>query len=1228
MAGPVERGGPEGTDDRKETPPTLTKEQIDGHVPALKSLIKSHNQRNKGDQIRLDFESEDIEVRDMGIAKGKEVMDEDLGKPFKETRRTPLTRRIIEFAGPEYKTRMAHARMVLNVSTNPGQVSTGWFERLPHDSINEWADLREAFAARSRYSLIQLSHPNWPNVFSSKIPTTVNEMMERLDDFVRSEEAYARTGLPKGEVRETHRKTSLSFNIRDSRSSRNTHPGESRRNEYRSNYRSGRDTCLANRTRDDRAPYRPSRGEYNHRVASVLTLESLTKRPKEILATKTQLHLPAPCPMLNPLRSGNTERYCDYHQENIHYTNDCIQLRKQLEMTLESGKSNDLVKDVRQRGKGPHSREAPQQAKDVSEEPLIVEAEVKRYLVRRVYVDEGSSEHCFENLDPRIRAKLKETKTDLVVFAREISKPLGKIELELYFVNGGLCRRTSMKFIVVRAPLPCNIILGRHGLKTLRAISSTVHSMMKFPTQNGVATLEPSDLTGVPHKIIEYTLNVNPSMAPVCQKRRTFSMEKGGVITNEVAEWVKAGIVHPVKYPTYSSNPVLVKKGDGTWRMCIDFKILNPACLKDYYPFPNIDCKVESVMRSVDQLLHQNTLRAKNAGSTYQRLVDSTFQYQIGRNLEAYVDDMVIKSKDEKMLLTDIAETVDNLKRINMKLNLKKCSFRVEEGKFLGYMVSSEGIRANPKKTKALADLESPRTLKEMQSLSGKVAALNRFLAKSAERSLPFFNTLKNITKENKHEYRWTKEAEEAFQQMKKLIMDLPSLTFPWEKETLYAYRTLNEAKRNYVPREKLALSLIHMTRRLRRYFEAHLVKVITNQPIENILNNTETSKKLANYAVELGVYNITFIPRDAVKGQVLADFLSDELEGENEELYFRMPEMPLEKDDTGSYTLFTDGASSPKGSRASLVLIGSSGIEYTYALRLIFSSTNNEAEYEAPPAGLRIARQMNISNLEVKVDSKLVASQININYEADKDSVIKYLAKARRVKQARIDGVQSFNKGSIDREGIWPKDKTERRCLRAKIGQYAMESGVLFKKGPLPPVMGGAKFVIVAIDYFTKWIEAKPLVKITGNELVWKVRNSSDEHSSGSSPSKQAGRKGQQEFDGSKGEKRLPSKKRDTKQRWSNTTTRRFVHQDLGRENLCFEEMKQVGLKTRESWDQNGNDHTGSWKHMKMAPTSYRLWKMRRFLEPGMLSTSINVTCRNFKKFQELFEPSLLVNE
>ncbi|GJW02711.1 hypothetical protein Tco_1561567 [Tanacetum coccineum] len=232
----------------------------------------------------------------------------------------------------------------------------------------------------------------------------------------------------------------------------------------------------------------------------------------------------------------------------------------------------------------------------------------------------------------------------------------------------------------------------------------------------------------------------------------------------------------------------------------------------------------------------------------------------IGRNLEAYVDDIVIKSNDEKMLLANVAETFDNLRKINMKLNLKKCSFGVEEGKFLSYMASSEAICANLKKTSILADIQSPRMLKEMQSLAEKLAALN--------------SPIQVVS------------------------------------------RTLNEAERDYAPMEKLALSLLHMTR---RYFEAHLVKVIINQPIKQILRKTNAFRLLAKYVVELGDYDITFEPRNAVKGQVLADFITEMPDGE---------------------------ASSSKGSRAGSVLISPSGVEHTYALQLTFDRTNNEAEY------------------------------------------------------------------------------------------------------------------------------------------------------------------------------------------------------------------------------------------------------------------------------------------
>ncbi|GKA08508.1 reverse transcriptase domain-containing protein [Tanacetum coccineum] len=269
-------------------------------------------------------------------------------------------------------------------------------------------------------------------------------------------------------------------------------------------------------------------------------------------------------------------------------------------------------------------------------------------------------------------------------------------------------------------------------------------------------------------------------------------MDKRKVVKDEVAEWIKAGIFRKVRYPTWVANPVLVKKTDNSWRMCIDFKDLNKACPKDLYPLSEIDWKIESLMGFKYKCFldaykgyHQIQMAKKdeektafhtdegvfcytkmpfglkNARATYQRLVDTIFEGKIGRNLEAYVDDMVIKSKTEPKMIKDVEKTLLTLKKVNMKLNLKKCSFGIEEGKFLGYIVTSEGIRANLKNAKAVVNMPSPSNLKQMQRLSGKLAALNRFLSKVAEKALPCLDTLKKCT--NKKDFHWTTEAEEAF---------------------------------------------------------------------------------------------------------------------------------------------------------------------------------------------------------------------------------------------------------------------------------------------------------------------------------------------------------------------------------------------------------------------------------------------------------------------------------
>ncbi|GJT45743.1 reverse transcriptase domain-containing protein [Tanacetum coccineum] len=293
---------------------------------------------------------------------------------------------------------------------------------------------------------------------------------------------------------------------------------------------------------------------------------------------------------------------------------------------------------------------------------------------------------------------------------------------------------------------------------------------------------------------------------------------------------------------------------------------------KDEYPKRPLES--ESLKREVhhDETTRQTLHFGVKLGPY--KLVNTIFEGQMGRNLEAFVDDMVIKSKTEPEMIKDVKETLLTLKKVNMKLNPKKCTFGIEEGKLLGYIVTLEGISANPEKAKAVVNMPSPSNLKQMQQLSGKLAALNKFLSKAAKKALPCLDTLKKCT--NKKVFHWTGEAEEAFQEMKRLITELPTLTAPMKEEELMVYlsaankaviavllverhgrqapihyvsRILQGAEINYLPMEKLVLALVYAARRLRR---------------------------LAKWGIELEAYGIKYAPRSVIKGQVLVDFLAN----------------------------------------------------------------------------------------------------------------------------------------------------------------------------------------------------------------------------------------------------------------------------------------------------------------------------------------------------------------
>nr|GEX90467.1 reverse transcriptase domain-containing protein [Tanacetum cinerariifolium] len=1035
--------------------------------------------------------------------------------------------------------------------------------------------------------------------------------------------------------------------------------------------------------------------------------------------------------MVTSVEKRNSNKFCDFHNDKWHSTDECMQLKKQIEEFVRAGKLSHLIKEIKQEREQPKTGRNEAAAKDKpttiymvrswqrtvkqkvtqsfeqvkeiafppltasneTEGPLVIEAEMGGHMIHRMYIDGGSSlkilyEHCFNRLRPEIKSQMVPATTSLTGFSGETIWPLGQLRLLVIIGDANYSTKAWMNFMVVKSLSPYNGIIGRPGLKAIkqdrprfmeclnsqsnggseertRPANFTVALHPDFPDQEVVVggslsdrgrtelcsvlkknldifAWQPSDMTGVSRSVAEHRLNIREGCPPVRQKKRGQAPERARAIQAEVQKLVEAGIIREVYYHDWLSNPVMVKKHDGSWRMCVDFMDLNKACPQDCYPLSEIDWKVESLcgcpfkcfldaykgyhkiqLAEADKgktAFHTRQgvycytkmpFGLKNSGATYQRLMDKAFEGQVGWNIEVYVDDLVVKSYTEAEMMRDIEETFRTLRKVNMKLNPKKCSFGLAEGVFLGYVITPEGIKPSPDKTAAVRQLPSPRTIKEVQSLNGKLAILNRFLSKSVEKSLPLFQTLKKCIK--KSDFHWTAEAEQAFQQLKQYLSELPLLVAPKPQEELIMYlsatygaisavlmaergttqtpiyfisRALQGRELNYSPMEKLVLSLVFAAKRLRRYFQAHPITVITDQPIKQVMS---------------------LVPAAVTQEE--------------------------------PWTLFTDGSSCVDWSGARLT--NPERVEFTYTLRFQFTASNNEAEYEALVAGLRIAAQMGVKNVQVNVDSKLVANQVLGTYVAKEDNMIKYLdivkglisgfttfliSQVPRSKNKKADAlskiastsfahlskqvlVEVLEKKSIKgkevtavieedgptwmtqlvdylKEGILLGDEKEARKFHLKARQYELIEGVLYRRsfltpwlrcvgplqaeyvmreihegscsmhagprsvvakairlgyywptmhkdardmirkcsdcqihrpmarhpqqsltpitalwpfykwgidiaGPFPEGPGKVKFFIVAMDYFTKWIEAKAVATITSRQMkkfVWDI--------------------------------------------------------------------------------------------------------------------------------------------
>jgi hypothetical protein len=384
----------------------------------------------------------------------------------------------------------------------------------------------------------------------------------------------------------------------------------------------------------------------------------------------------------------------------------------------------------------------------------------------------------------------------------------------------------------------------------------------------------------------------------------------------------------------------MVKKVNGKWRMCIDFTDLNKACPKDEFPLPRIDSLVDvaassELMSLLDCYLgyHQIWMKEdepktsiitpsgtycylrmpeglKNAGGSFSRMTAKVLHSQIGRNVLTYVDDIIVKSTKQENHITDLQETFANFRQAGLKLNPEKCVFRVKKGKFLGCLVSTKGIEANPSKIEAILRMEPPSIKKGAQRLTGRLASLNRFIFRSAERNLPFFEVLKSA-----EVFQWGPTQQKAFEELKQYLIDLTTLTPPVLGAPLLLYvaashfamsvalvqekleeqakkqvpvyfisEVLSLSKKNYTELEKVLYVVLMASRKLRHYFQVYHIIVPSSQPLKDIMRNREVTGRIGKWVAELNEFTIDYVHRSSIQSQALADFIADWTPGAHEE--------------------------------------------------------------------------------------------------------------------------------------------------------------------------------------------------------------------------------------------------------------------------------------------------------------------------------------------------------
>ncbi|XP_021658430.2 uncharacterized protein LOC110648488 [Hevea brasiliensis] len=414
--------------------------------------------------------------------------------------------------------------------------------------------------------------------------------------------------------------------------------------------------------------------------------------------------------------------------------------------------------------------------------------------------------------------------------------------------------------------------------------------------------------------------------------------------------------------------------------------------------------------------------RLKNAGATYQRAMVTLFHDLMHKEVEVYVDDMIIKSRGAESHVAMVRKVFERLRKYRLKLNPIKCVFGAKLGKLLGFIVSEKGIEIDPDKVKAIQEMPAPQTKKEVRSFLGKLKYISRFISNLTARAEPIFKLLRK-----NNSATWNDDCQEAFENIKNYLSNPPILVPPIlgrplilymavlqvsmgcvlgqhddsgkkERAIYYMSKKFNDCEARYSFVERTCCALAWTANRLKHYMLNYKTWLISRMdPIKYVFESPYLPGRIAKWQVILSQYDIVYITRKALKGSIIADLLAENPIEEYEALDFEFSDEYVNiveeemREQSDVWQMYFDGAVNLSGSGIGSVLVSPDGKHFPIVVKLEFECTNNVAEYEACVNGLQADIEMKIKKLEVYSDSALIIYQVKGESQTRDSKLIPY---------------------------------------------------------------------------------------------------------------------------------------------------------------------------------------------------------------------------------------------